>query len=173
MKFTKIIANPPFGKIGVDITNIIMNEIPHQDIVILGTREMLLKHCDKLALKYCYIENYMLNPITKCKWVRQMILLGYKGSCNVLPATYYGSKSEVKPNEIRFAFSEVFRGKSRTLFDTLLTRNRKTSMMISLSDEDYEYLKEHWVEMDYVERFWWMHDHGLYNRFVPIQEENN
>lgn len=173
MEFTKIIANPPFGKIGVDITNIIMDEIPHEDIVILGTRAMLCKHNERLELEYVYIEEHILDPATECKWVKQIILLGYKGRCKVVPATYYRSSSEVKPNEIRFAFSEAFRGKSRMLFETLLTRNRETSMMISLSDEDYEYLKEHWTEMDYVERFWWMHDHGLYSRFVPIQEENN
>lgn len=60
MRFTKILSNPPFGKIGVDITNIIMNEIPYQDIVILGTRTMLSKYCDKLALEYAYIEGYIL-----------------------------------------------------------------------------------------------------------------
>lgn len=173
MKFTKIIANPPFGKIGVDITNIIMNEIPHQDIVILGTRAMLCKHNERLELEYVYIEDYILEPATKCKWVQQIVLLGCKGRCKVVPTTYYGSSSEVKPNEIRFAFSEATRGKSRMLFDTLTTRNRLTSMMLSLSDEDYEYLRTHWCDMSYIERFWWLHDHGMYSQFVPIQEGNN
>ena len=173
MKFTKIISNPPFGKIGVGITNIIMDEIPHEDIVILGTRNMLCKHNEILELEYVYIENYILEPVTKCKWVRQIILLGHKGRCKVLPNTYYTSSSEVKPNEIRLAFRDAQGGENRTLLDTLLTRNRETSMMISLSDMDFRYIKEHWDDMSYVERFWWLHDHGLYKQFVPIQEENN
>lgn len=171
MKFTKIIANPPFAKIGVDITKVIMNEIPHEDIVILGTRAMLSNHNERLALEYIYIEDYILNPPTKCKWVRQIILLGYKGSCKVTPSKQYKSSTPEQPNEIRVDFSSAKGGEMRILFDTLLTRNRKTSMMISLTDEDYEYLKEHWAEMDYVERFWWLHDHGLYSRFEPILEE--
>ena len=166
MNFTKIIANPPFGKIGVDITNILINEIPHEDIVTLGTRSMLCKHNEHLALEYVYIEDYILEPATKCKWVQQIILLGYKGCCKVIPDIAYGPNSEVKPNEIRFAFSEAIRGKSRMLFDTLTTRNRLTSMMLSLSDKDYEYLGSHWGGMSYVERFWWLHDHGMYSQFL-------
>lgn len=173
MKFTKIIANPPFAKIGVDITNIIMDKIPHEDIVILGTRAMLCKHNESLALEYCYIENYVLNPVTKCKWVRQIILLGHKGRCKVLPTTYYMSSSEVKPNEIRLAFSDFQGGQNRISLNTLLTRSRFTSFMISLSNEDFRYIKEHYDDMSYVERFWWLHDHGLYKQFVPIEEENN
>lgn len=168
MKFTKIISNPPFGKIGVDITNIIMDEIPHEDIVILGTRAMLCKHNERLALEYCYIEDYVLNPVIKCKWVRQIILLGYKGCCKVIPAICYRSNLKEKPNEIRVQFSYTHGGQTRISLNTLLTRSRETAVMISLSDEDYEYLKEHWAEMDYVQRFWWLHEHGLYNRFVPI-----
>lgn len=173
MKFTKIISNPPFGKIGVDITNIIMDEIPHEDIVILGTRNMLCKHNERLELEYVYIEGYTLSPVTKCKWVRQIILLGHKGRCKVLPTTYYGSTSEVKPNEIRLAFSDPRGGQNRISLKTLLKRSRFTSYILSLSDEDFRYIKEHWDDMSYVERFWWLHDHGLYKQFVPIQEENN
>lgn len=169
MNFTKILANPPFGKIGVDITNIIMNKIPHEDIVILGTRAMLCKHNEHLVLEYVYIEDYILEPVTKCKWVQQIVLLGYKGCCKVIPDITYGPNSEVKPNEIRFAFSEASRGKSRMLFDTLTTRSRLTSMMLSLTDEGYEYLKKHWNGMSYVERFWWLHDHGMYSQFIAIK----
>lgn len=171
MKFTKIIANPPFGKIGVDITNIIMDKIPHEDIVILGTREMLCKHNERLELEYVYIEDYILEPVTKCKWVRQLILLGHKGRCKVVPTTYYGSSSEVKPNEIHLAFSDFQRGQNRISLNTILSRNRFTSCMLSLSDDDFRYIKEHWNDMSYVERFWWLHDHGLYKQFLPILEE--
>lgn len=100
-------------------------------------------------------------------------MLGYKGSCKVIPSKQYTSSTPEQPNEIRVDFSSVKDGQIGTSLNFLQTRNRETSMMISLSDEDYEYLKEHWAEMERVERFWWMHDHGLYSRFVPIQEENN
>ena len=148
-----------------------MNEIPHEDIVILGTRAMLLKHCDKLALEYCYIENYVLNPITKCKWVRQMILLGYKGCCKVIPSKDYEYNRPEQPNEIRFDFNSVGGGRLSESLNCLFTRSRKSSKMLSLSDEDFRYIKEHWYDMSYVERFWWLHDHGLYKQFLPIQEE--
>ena len=166
MRFDCIIANPPYAKIGCDIVNKIMYDVPHDDISLLGTRAMLGKHNDKLCLEYIYIERYTLSPVTRCEWVQQLILLGHKGSCKVIPTTFYSSKVEAKPNEIRIRFSAAFGGFIPGTLYALLTRNRATSMILSVSDEDYEYIKKHWGKMGYVERFWWMHDHGLYKRFI-------
>lgn len=165
MFFDCIIANPPYAKIGCDIVKKIMYDVPHKDISLLGTRAMLAKHNDRLALEYVYIEEYVLNPVCKVKWVSQLILLGHKGSCKVIPATCYRWK-EVKSNELRIAFSLEGKGISHETLVPLLTRNRATSLILSVSDEDYEYIKTHWDDMPYVDRFWWMHDHGLYKRFV-------
>lgn len=166
MTFDCILANSPFGKIGVEITNKLIDEIPYNDISILGTRAMLSKHNENLALEYIYIENYILKPETKCKWVRQIILLGHKGTCNVIAPTYYGSNKEIKPNEIRIPFSIQSTGQFRIGFDALTTRNRETSHIMSVPDEEFEYLKEHWKSMEYIERFWWLHDRGLWKRYL-------
>lgn len=166
MNFDCIIANPPYAKIGCDIVNKIMYEVPYKDISLLGTRAMLGKHNKRLALEYVYIEDYVLNPECMVKWVRQLILLGHKGSCTVVPATYYNHKEEVKPNEIRVAFPLGGTGQVHISWEPLVTRSRKTSEMLSVSDEDYEYIKQHWDGMSFVDRFWWLHDHGLYKRFV-------
>lgn len=166
MNFDCIIANPPYAKIGCDIVNKIMYEVPHKDISLLGTLAMLGKHNKRLALEYVYIGDYVLNPVCKVKWVQQLILLGHKGSCTVVPATYYNHKEEEKPNELRIEFSSTGKGTSHETLNPLLTRNRATSLMLSVSDEDYEYIKTHWDDMPYVDRFWWLHDHGLYKRFV-------
>lgn len=40
--------------------------------------------------------------------------------------------------------------------------------MLSLSDEDYEYIKAHWDNMTRVERFWWLHDHGFFKNYITI-----
>lgn len=166
MKFDHIYSNPPFGKIGVDIVNKITKEVPYNDISILGTTAMLSKHNDVLALEYVYINEHTLSPVTKCKWVRQVILLGYKGKCGVVPIKCINHPKEIMPNEIRIPF--VFRcsGYVHAPLKAILTRNRDTSIILSLSDEDYEYIKEHWDNMTYVERFWWLVEKGLYKKYV-------
>lgn len=166
MNFDCIIANPPYGKIGCDIVNKIMYDVPYKDISLLGTLAMLGNHNKRLALEYVYIGDYVLNPVCKVKWVQQLILLGHKGSCTVVPATYYRHNEEVKPNELRIEFSSTGKGTTHETLNPLLTRNRTTSIMISVSDEDYEYIKQHWDGMSFVDRFWWLHDHGLYKRFI-------
>lgn len=143
-----------------------MYEVPHRDISILGTRAMLGKHNEHLVLEYVYIDDFILNPVTKCKWVRQIILLGHRGSCTVVPPVCYGSKEEVKPNEIHVPFPMTMTGHINISYEPLLTRSRKTSDLLSLSYEDYAYLKYHWDGMSIVDRFWWMYDHGLYKRFI-------
>ena len=166
MNFDCILANPPYAKIGCDIVNKIVYDVPHKDISLLGTRAMLGKHNKRLALEYVYIADYVLNPVCKVRWVQQLILLGHKGSCRVVPATCYQHKEE-RPNELRIAFSTEAKGITpHETLKPLLTRNRATSFILSVSDEDYEYIKTHWDGMGAIERFWWLHDHGLYKRFV-------
>ena len=167
MTYDCIYSNPPFGKIGVDIVNKITKEIPYNDISILGTTAMLSKHNDQLALEYVYIEGYTLSPVTKCKWVAQLILLGHKGKCDVIShSKYSGRAKEERPNEVRIPFSDTGKGVVAECSKIITTRNRNTSIILSLSDEDYEYIKEHWDDMSYVERFWWLVDKGLYKKYV-------
>jgi hypothetical protein len=144
-----------------------MYDVPHEDISLLGTRAMLCKHNKRLALEYVYIEDYVLNPVCEVKWVQQIILLGHKGSCNVTPwQAVEGHRAEIKPNELRVMFSRGGSGKICQSLESLLTGNRRSSLILSVSDEDYVYIKEHWDEMDRIQRFWWMHDHGFYRRFI-------
>lgn len=172
MTFDHIYSNPPFGKIGVDIVNKITKEIPYNDISILGTTAMLSKHNDVLALEYVYIADYTLNPVTKCKWVYQLILLGHKGKCDVIAhSKYSGIAKEERPNEIRIPFSDHIKCLVVECTKVITTRNRDTSFILSLSDEDYEYIKKHWNEMSYVERFWWLVDQGFYKKYV-VQSDN-
>ena len=172
MTFDHLYSNPPFGKIGVDIVNKITKEIPYNDISILGTTAMLSKHNDCLALEYVYIADYTLNPVTKCKWVSQLILLGHKGSCDVLnKISYSGIAKEEKPNELRLQFGKASSGRNQGTLKSKITRNRNTSTILSLSNEDYEYIKEHWDSMTHVERFWWLVDKGLYKKYV-VQSDN-
>ena len=171
MKFDQIYSNAPFGKIGVDIVNKITKEIPYNDISILGTTTMLSKHNDILALEYVYINEHILSPITKCTWVSQLILLGHKGKCDVVPIKCINHHKEILPNEIRIPFILRCSGKIHVSLDCMLTRNRDTSIILSLSDEDYEYIKKHWDEMPHVERFWWLVDRGLYKKYV-VQSDN-
>ena len=171
MRFDNIIGNFPYGKIGVDITNFILKEISYNDISLLGTTAMLSKHNDVLALEHVYIEGYTLSPVTKCKWVVQLILLGHKGKCDVIPGKLINHPKEIMPNEIRMAFSLRRSGNMRVTLKSILTRNRDTSIILSLSDKDYEYIKKHWDGMSYVERFWLLVDKGLYKKYV-VQSDN-
>lgn len=139
MTFNNIIGNFPYGKIGCDITNFILKYIPYNDISMLGTRAMFRKHNDVLNIEYVYITNWVLNPISKIKWVEQLILLGHKGHCEVVPTKVFNHHSPEHPNEIRVAFSMETTGEIRAFINTLLTRSRKTSRILCLSDGDYEY----------------------------------
>ena len=171
MKFYNIIANPPYGKIGVDIVKKITKEIPYNDISILGTTAMLSKHNDCLALEYVYIRGHILSPVTKCTWVSQLILLGHKGKCGVIPIKCINHPKEIQPNEIRIPFITRCCGNADRSLRCILTRNRDTSIILSLSDEDYEYIKKHWDGMTYIERFWWLVDKGFYKKYV-VQSDN-
>lgn len=170
MMFDNIIANPPYSKLGTDIVNKIIKEVPYKDISMLGTRAMFKKHNDVLNIEYVYICDYTLSPVIKCKWVKQIILLGHKGQCKFMPKRSYSVREieTEKLNEIRIAFSMVGSGQFNTTLINILYRKWSTSIILSLCDEDYEYLKNHWDNMTCVGRFWWLHDHGFFSRYVRI-----
>ena len=171
MTFDNIIANPPYSKIGCDITKYILDNVSYRDISMLGTREMFRKHNDVLNIEYVYITDWVLNPISKVKWVEQVILLGHKGHCEVVPTRASHHHSPERPNEIRVPFTLGYSGHFHVSLNCLLTRNIKTSYILYLSDEDYEYIKTHWGNMTYVERFWWLVDRGIYKKYV-VQSDN-
>lgn len=165
MTFDNIIANPPYSKIGCDITKYILGNVSYRDISMLGTRAMFRKHNDVLNIEYVYIRDWVLNPLSKVKWVKQIILLGHKGHCEVVPARVVRNHSPEHPNEIRVPFSICYSGCLGISLNPLLTRSRKTSNMLYLSDEDYGYITAHWDNMTRIERFWWLYDKGLYARY--------
>ena len=170
MTFDNIIANPPYSKIGTDIVNKIIKEVSYRDISILGTRAMFKKHNDVLNIEYVYITDYTLSPLTKCKWVKQIVLLGYKGQCSFIPKRSHHArdlKSE-QPNEIRIPFSRECTGMFNMSLSNILYRKRSTSIILSLNDGDYEYIKKHWDNMTCIERFWWLHDHVFFNNYITI-----
>ena len=172
MTFDNIIANPPYSKIGRDITKHVLEEIPYNDISMLGTRAMFRKHNDVLDIEYVYIKDYVLNPLSKVKWAEQVILLGHKGQCKVIPSRGLRGLVSGQPNEIRVPFPQEYSGDIHISLNCLLTRSIKTSIILPLSDGDYEYIKTYWNDMTRVERFWWLYDKGLYCRYVPTPFDN-
>ena len=165
MTFDNIIANPPYSKIGGDRTKQIRNNVSYGDISMLGTRAMFKKHNDVLDIEYVYIANWVLNPLSKIKWVEQVILLGHKGRCEVVPSRGLSYNCPEHPYEIRMPFPMGHTGDIHVSLNFLLTRSRKTSVILYLSDGDYEYIKAHWDNMTRVERFWWLYDKGLYIKY--------
>lgn len=165
MTFDNLIANPPYSKLGCDITKYILENVSYRDISMLGTRAMFRKHNDVLKIEYVFIKNWVLNPLSKVKWVKQVILLGHKGHCEVVPARLSCHYCPERTNEIRLPFIQGYTGDLHISLNTLLTRNRNTSYILYLSDGDYEYLKTHWDNMVSTERFWWLHDKGFYTRY--------
>ena len=168
MIFDFILSNCPFGTAGISIVNKLMEEVPSNEVSLLGTTQMLSKHNDQLALEYVYIEKNVLKPKIRFNWVQQMIVLGWTGKCKVCPTKYYSHKEEPKPNEIRITYALQGGGEIRMSINAMLNRNRDTSVMLSLSDKDYKYFLEHWKDMDNVDRFHWLVDMGLYKRFEII-----
>ena len=165
MTFDNIIANPPYSKIGCDITKYILGNVPYGDISMLGTRAMFRKHNDVLNIEYVYIKDWVLNLLSKVEWVKQVILLGHKGHCEVVPSKASRHHYLERPNEIRVPFILECTGDLHISLNCLLTRSRKTSNLLYLSDGDYEYITAHWDNMTSIERFWWLYDKGLYTRY--------
>ena len=171
MIFDFIMANPPYSHIGCDITKYLLEEVPHNEISLLGTTQMLSSHNDQLAMEYVYIEKNVLKPKIRFNWVQQMIVLGWTGKCKVYPTKYYSHKEEPKPNEIRITYALQGGGEIRMSVNAMLNRNRSTSVMLSLSDKDYKYFLKHWKDMDNVDRFYWLVDIGLYKSFEIVEEK--
>ena len=81
MKFDHFYSNPPYGKIGVDITKHLMENHNDSQMAILGTRGMFNKHYDQIAVEYVQVGEYQYDPkggkTRKMDWnVSQVILLG-------------------------------------------------------------------------------------------------
>lgn len=77
-----ILSNPPYGKIGVDITKYLMANHNDSQMSILGTKGMFNKHYRTVALEYVQVGEYQYDPkggkTKKLSWgVKQAILLGW------------------------------------------------------------------------------------------------
>lgn len=70
MNFDCIIANPPYGKIGCDITKNIIKQNPDSNYAMLGTRNMFKPfYSDTLACAFVQIGRYELGTNEKLHWV--------------------------------------------------------------------------------------------------------
>lgn len=86
MNFDCIIANPPYAKIGCDITKNVIKQNPDSNYAMLGTRSMFKPfHKDTLACAFVQIGKYELGSNTKLDWgVEQAILLATNGWTEVV-----------------------------------------------------------------------------------------
>lgn len=86
MKFDNIIANPPYAKIGCDITKKVIEQNPDSNYAMLGTRSMFKPfYADTLACAFIQIGRYELGSNQKLDWgVEQAILLATNGWTEVV-----------------------------------------------------------------------------------------
>lgn len=86
MKFDCIIANPPYAKIGCDITRNVIEQNPDSNYAMLGTRSMFKPfYEDTLACAFVQIGRYELGSNVKLDWgVEQSILLATNGWTEVV-----------------------------------------------------------------------------------------
>lgn len=86
MNFDCIIANPPYGKIGVDVTKNVIKQNPDSNYAMLGTRSMFKPfYADTLACQFVQIGKYELGSNVKLDWgVEQAILLATNGWTEVV-----------------------------------------------------------------------------------------
>lgn len=86
MKFDNIIANPPYAKIGCDITRKVIEQNPDSNYAMLGTRSMFKPfYADTLACQFVQIGQYELGSNNKLDWgVQQAILLATNGWTEVV-----------------------------------------------------------------------------------------
>jgi len=85
MNFDNILANPPYGKIGCDITKKVIEQNPDSNYAMLGTRSAFKKYYDKLACQFVQIGQYELGTNKKLDWgVAQAILLATNGWTEVV-----------------------------------------------------------------------------------------
>lgn len=86
MKFDCIIANPPYAKIGCDITRNVIEQNPDSNYAMLGTRSMFKPfYADTLACAFVHIGKYEFGSNVKLDWgVEQAILLATNGWTEVV-----------------------------------------------------------------------------------------
>lgn len=86
MNFDCIIANPPYAKIGCDITKNVIKQNPDSNYAMLGTRSMFKPfYADTLACQFVQIGKYELGSNVKLDWgVEQAILLATNGWTEVV-----------------------------------------------------------------------------------------
>lgn len=86
MTFDHIITNPPYGKIGCDITKKVIKQNPDSNYAMLGTRSMFKPfYADTLACQFVQIGQYELGTNKKLDWgVEQAILLATNGWTEVV-----------------------------------------------------------------------------------------
>ena len=108
MNFDCIIANPPYAKIGCDITKNVIKQNPDSNYAMLGTRSMFKAfYKDTLACAFVQIGRYELGSNVKLDWgVEQAILLATNGWTEVVDNKKKGSKNKVGIDQL----SPSFRG---------------------------------------------------------------
>ena len=86
MNFDCILANPPYSKIGCDITKKVIENNPDSNYAMLGTRSMFKPfYADTLACQFVQIGKYELGSNVKLDWgVEQAILLATNGWTEVV-----------------------------------------------------------------------------------------
>jgi len=86
MTFDHIITNPPYGKIGCDITKKVIKQNPDSNYAMLGTRSMFKPfYADTLACQFVQIGRYEIGTNKKLDWgVEQAILLATNGWTEVI-----------------------------------------------------------------------------------------
>lgn len=77
-----ILSNPPYGKVGVDITKHLMANHNDSQMAILGTKNMFNKHYRTVALEYVQVGEYQYDlkggKTKRLDWgVKQAILLAW------------------------------------------------------------------------------------------------
>lgn len=97
MRFDCIIANPPYGNIGVNITRNVIKQNPDSNYAMLGTRRMFKAfYADTLACQFVQIGRYELGSNNKLDWgVEQAILLATNGWTEVVDNRKKDDKNKV------------------------------------------------------------------------------
>lgn len=97
MYFDCILANPPYAKIGVDITRNVIEQNPDSNYAMLGTRSMFKPfYADTLACQFVQIGKYELGTNKKLDWgVEQAILLATNGWTEVVDNRKKGVMNKV------------------------------------------------------------------------------
>ena len=107
MKFDCIIANVPYGKIGVDITRNVIKQNPDSNYAMLGTRSMFKPfYKDTLACAFVQIGKYELGSNVKLDWgVEQAILLATNGWTEVIDNRKKVGENKVDIDQLSPSFS--------------------------------------------------------------------